>query len=540
MYTEPYTRARLDDRWDAIVVGSGIGGLAAASLLARHGGKRVLILERHYTLGGYTHTFRRPGYEWDVGVHYIGGVQPGAMLRRVFDAVGDGTLAWADMGPVYDRLLIGGDAYDLPKGEENLRAALKGWFPGEAAAIDAYFALVHQAVRGLPRFQTEKALPGPVAAVVGGLLRRPFLRLAGRTTREVLESLTPNQRLIAVLTAQYGDYGLPPAESSFGIHALVTSHYFEGGYYPVGGAARIAESIVPVIAAAGGRAVVGAEVGEVVLEGGRAAGVRMARDGRVLHAPVVVSDAGVVNTFARLVPGRVAARAGFPERLGRLRPSAAHVCLYVGLDRTARDLGLPRANLWVHPSERYEESLAAAATDPEAPLPLVYVSFPSAKDPDFERRHPGRATIDVFTLAPYERFAAWEAAPWKKRGLAYEAVKARLAERLLETLYAHVPQARGAVDVWELSTPLTTRHFGNYARGELYGVDHTPVRFRQRFLRPRTAIPGLWLTGQDVATCGVAGALMGGVTSASAILGRNLLGAIMRPGPPPQEDRAPA
>jgi phytoene dehydrogenase-like protein len=524
----PYARAVLQDDYDAIVVGSGIGGLGAAALLAKHGGKRVLVCERHYTLGGYTHTFHRPGYEWDVGVHYIGELHAGALLRCLFDDVSDGTLQWADMGPVYDRVAIGGDVYEFPKGEENLQAALKEWFPGEATAIDRYFALVHQTVARAQSFFMEKALPAPLALLAGGILRRGFLKLAGRTTREVLESLTGNQRLIAVLTAQCGDYGLPPAHSSFGIHALVTHHYFEGGYYPVGGAGRIAESIVPVIESAGGQALINAAVQEVVLEHGRVAGVRMARDGRLLRAPLVVSDAGVTNTFAHLVPADVAARAGFPQNLRRLQPSIGHLCLYIGLRKTARELGLPRANLWVYPNERHEETFAAAAHAADGPPPLLYVSFPSAKDPDFERRHPGRATIDVITLAPYERFAAWEATPWKKRGAEYAALKERLAQGLLATLYTHLPQVRDAVDVYELSTPLTTRHFANYERGELYGADHTPQRFRQRFLRPRTPIRGLYLTGQDVSSCGVAGALIGGVLSASAILGRNLMGAIAK------------
>lgn len=78
---ESYRRADVDDRYDVIVVGSGIGGFSAAALLTRHGGRRALVLERRYTLGGFTHVFRRPGYEWDVGVHYIGDVQRGAPQR---------------------------------------------------------------------------------------------------------------------------------------------------------------------------------------------------------------------------------------------------------------------------------------------------------------------------------------------------------------------------------------------------------------------------------------------------------------------------
>src|SRR5579883_3584569 len=127
----------IEERWDAIVVGSGIGGLAAAALLAQYGGKRVLVLERHYAVGGYTHTFHRPGYEWDVGVHYIG--REAAVL---FDHLTGGALQWQPMPDVYDRILIAGRSYELVTGTGNFRARMMEYFPGEAAAIDRYLAAV--------------------------------------------------------------------------------------------------------------------------------------------------------------------------------------------------------------------------------------------------------------------------------------------------------------------------------------------------------------------------------------------------------------
>jgi all-trans-retinol 13,14-reductase len=279
---------------------------------------------------------------------------------------------------------------------------------------------------------------------------------------------------------------------------------------------------------------VNAEVAEVVIENGRAAGVRMAADGAIIRAPLVISDAGAPNTFGRLLPEEARIRSRALEAMRAVRPSTAHLCLYVGLEGTAEEIGLPRANLWIYPDEHHDATFTAPKNGGED-LSFVYVSFPSAKDPDFARRHPGRATIDILTGVSYESFAAWEDKRWKRRGADYEAMKDRLARRLLEVLYAHVPQAKGKVDTFELSTPLTTRHFCNYATGEIYGLDHTPQRFEQRWLKPRTRVPGLYLTGQDVATCGVAGALMGGVVCASSVLGRNLLAKIASSGPREQK-----
>ncbi len=518
----------LADRWDAIVVGSGIGGLAAAATLSKLGGKRVLVLERHYTAGGFTHTFRRPGYEWDVGVHYIGEVsRPTSALRRVFDFVTDGALEWADMGEVYDRIIIDDRSYDLVKGRERFRETLHGHFPKETRAIDDYLEKIRATTKKGQLFFAEKAVPGLVSSVFGGLMRRPVLKEAGVTTRQVLESLTEDQELIGVLTGQWGDYGLVPAQSSFFIHALVASHYLNGAAYPIGGASRIAATILPVIEASGGEVVTNANVQQVLIEEGRAAGV-MLEDGRELRAPLVLSDAGVANTYGRLLPNEVAEGHGLRAKVEAIEPSVAHLSAYIGLRGTTEDLQLEKTNLWVYPTPHHEENVRRFTDDKSASPPVVYLSFPSAKDPDFQRRYPGRSTIEAITLAPYEWFKSWEDTSWKKRGADYDAFKGQLEARLLETLYQQAPATRGKVEICELSTPLTTRNFANHPRGEIYGLAHTPARFEQRWLRPRTPIKGLYLTGADICTAGVGGALMGGMLCSSAVLGRNVLSTVLQ------------
>jgi hypothetical protein len=240
-----------------------------------------------------------------------------------------------------------------------------------------------------------------------------------------------------VLTGQWGDYGLPPAESSFGIHAIVTHHYFEGGFYPVGGARAIAAAIVPRIESLKGAVVVDAEVTRLLVERGRVVGVQLA-GGREFRAPIVVSDAGLRRTLA-LLPDAVPGRTVLDRLAGRVAPSAAHACLYVGLSRDDAELGLEKRNLWVYQDEAHESALARFASDPDQPFPLAFLSFPSAKDPTFGPRYPGRATIEVVTLARYEWFEGWAAEPWRRRSEPYTELKARLTERLLEVLYREVP-----------------------------------------------------------------------------------------------------
>ena len=308
---------------------------------------------------------------------------------------------------------------------------------------------------------------------------------------------------------------------------MIFNHYLGGAAYPVGGSARIAEAVAPVIEAAGGEIVIGAEVASVLIEDGRAVGVRMAKGGEI-RAPLVLSDAGVPNTAQRLLPEGAPGREALLATLKHTARSASHICLYAGLDTTDEELGLERTNLWVYSSTDQDGDIERFMADPDAPLPLAYISFPSAKDPSFASRYPGRATIEVVSIAPYERFRDWEGTRWMKRGDDYTRLKQDLSQRLIDVLEREVPQVAGRIAYSELSTPLSTRHFGNYPEGEIYGLEHTPARFRERALRPRTGLKGFYLTGQDVCTAGVAGALFGAVLSASAILRRNLLKEISR------------
>jgi all-trans-retinol 13,14-reductase len=440
------------------------------------------------------------------------------MARKFMDFLSGGQLEWAPMDPAYDRFFLGDKVFEAVAGKTEFRANLVKHFPAEAAAIDRYLALLDEVGRNMRWFTAARLLrPWPLKLAMP-LLRRLLPKNFRRTTREVLEELTQDQTLIAVLTGQWGDLGLPPAQSSFIIHALIARHYLFGGFYPVGGSWRIAETIIPRIQATGGEVFTYARVQEIIVEGGKARGVLM-DDGTRIEAPCVISSAGVMNTFQRLLPEAVVRQSGYDRLLQTVTPSSGHIGLYIGLKGTAEELGLPKTNFWIYPSTDYEGDVKRFEQDRHAPLPVVYVSFPSAKDPDYARRHPGTSTIEVVAPAPFAWFEPWSGSVWGKRGEDYEALKQELGERILEEMLKKLPQLRGKIDYWEISTPLSTQYFNFYQRGELYGINHDLQRFAQSWLTPRTKIPGLWLTGQDILSCGVVGAMMGGVLTAQAIGG---------------------
>jgi all-trans-retinol 13,14-reductase len=521
-----YRPARLAPEYDAIVIGSGMGGLTTAALLSELGWK-VCVLEQHYTAGGYTHSYERNGYEWDVGVHYIGDVGAQTQTRRMFDFLSGGQLEWAPMDAEYDRFYIGDKVFNAKAGKQEFRDNLLRQFPNEQQAIDDYMKLLAGSGGALSAFGMGRAMKPWQQS-----LAKPFLNwktpdVFFRNTYDVLSELTDDKDLIAVLCGQWGDMGLPPRQSTFLVHAMIARHYLYGGYYPIGGAWRIAESIIPKIQKVGGEVFTYARVNRILVEDGKVRGVEM-KDGHRIDCECVISSAGVDNTFNYLLPADVVEQSGYEDKLKKVQPSFAHLGVYIGLDQTAEQLGLPKTNYWIYPSNDYDAAVDAFLKDKDAPFPVVYISFPSAKDPDYLNRHPGTSTIEIVAPAPYEWFAKWSDSTWGKRGEDYDNFKAQLGERLMEHLYDKVPQIRGQVDYFEVSTPLSTDWFGGYHHGELYGLAHTPERMQQKWLRPQTRIPGLWLTGQDVLTCGVTGAMMAGMLTTMSMVGTRKMAPLMK------------
>ncbi|MCH2021834.1 MAG: NAD(P)/FAD-dependent oxidoreductase [Saprospiraceae bacterium] len=519
-YKKNYT---ISDSYDTIIIGSGMGSLTTATLLAKQG-QKVLILERHYTAGGFTHIFKRKGYEWDVGIHYVGGMEKeNSILKNIFDYITEEQLKWADMGEVYDRIVIGDKTYDFVKGVGNWTDKMLSYFPNDEKAIRTYIDLVFKVSKTGRNFFLEKTFSPLLSKLFGSFFRRPYLKYARKTTHEILSSITKNEELIKVLTGQYGDYGLPPKQSSFAMHAALVRHYFSGGFFPVGGSSQIVETIAPVLHKLGSAILISAEVDKVLIENNTAVGVKM-KDGKEFRAKNIISNAGVFTTYKTLLPKDAVIEHQLSEHLRNVNHSVAHVCLYIGLETSTDELNLPKANYWLYPDKlSHDEAVENYLKDINEQFPVVYISFPSAKDPDWSNRYPGKSTIDIITLVPYEIFAKWDGKRWKKRGDDYEALKEKIAQRLLNALYKKEPQLKGKVSYYELSSALTTKHFVNYEKGELYGLEHTSKRFEQRFLKPRTAIKNFYLTGQDITTAGIGGAAFSGLLTAVAITKKNLL-----------------
>jgi len=508
---------------DVVVIGSGMGGLAAARAIAQFGGKRVLVLEQHYTLGGMTHEFSRAGrFQFGTGLHYIS-----ADAGPFLEFMTDGRVQLAPLPDDYDVLHFPGFDFAVPATKERFRERLVELFPAEGDAIDGFFRATRRAMAGLAARNVFSSFPAGVRRTGLPIVERLFPSTY-RSLRDQVSRSFRDPRLRAVMAARWGLYGTPPASSAFGYHASVPLTFFMAGTaHPVGGPKEVSRIVLEILERFGVELRPRQRVDRVVVERGRVAAVDVedtatGRRYRV-RTDTVVSAAGVRNTYALI--GRSRELADLPEE-----PSA--VMLFLGMDRSPAELGLRGENHWLMPDLDDHDGFHRPPGEG-----TLYVSFASLNNPA-ARYH----TVEALELVDPKVVDQWRGTPEEERGDSYRKLKEDLTARLLARLEERWPGFRDTIAFAELATPLSFETYQHSVLGSFYGLAATPARLRSPRAGSRTPVKGLFVAGQDAWGPGVVGALAGGLMAANAVLKPRRLGTMwqtVRAGAPARDPGAP-
>jgi phytoene desaturase len=501
----------MEEKFDALIIGSGAGGLTTAICLAKHG-KKVLVLERHYVPGGWCHSFQLNGQRFSPGVHYIGQLGPEGKTRQMFEEleIAD-ELTFFKMKHVgYEHVHVGGSTFDYPASKKEFVDALCAAFPAEAEGIRKYLQYVYKTQQFLDELvECETGM-----AKLGVFLRSPgVLRHAFSTLEKVVNKYIKDPQLKAVMNAQWGNHGVLPKEASFLYHCGVVNHYSDGGFYPMGGGGALVKAMTNTLKKYGGLVRTQTTVDHILLNGKKAVGVQL-ESGEKLYAHTIISNADPHTTYTKLLPKDSISKR-LAKKLEKTKYSYSSVLLFLTLDIDPKAYGLDSGNYWMSESSDLNALIANQSLPDllqKEKFPMAFVSSSTLKDPaSYDGMH---FNMEVVTFVELGLFDAAE----KTHAADYHQVKQRLAEMILNNLEQLIPDVREHIVQMEIGTPKTNKRYINSTGGHVYGTHKTIQQLGPGAFKHKAEIAQLYLCGASTFSHGIAGAMNSGINTAKLIL----------------------
>jgi phytoene dehydrogenase-like protein len=517
------------EHWDAVVIGSGLGGLTCAAYLCA-AGKRTLVLEGHYVSGGNSQAFRRDvqgrRYEFDVGLHYIGECGKEGLITRILRSAGlEDRIKFRSLDPDgFSTLMFPDLTFRVPAGWDAYRKRLIDTFPNEADAVGRVVDIMKQVADEGRRVQNGEI------AFEDMVNQAPlFLQWGLRPITELFAEHGVSQRAAAVFLGEQGDYAVRPSRTAVALQAGLTDHYMRGAFYPEGGGQMIAARLVEAIGAYGGEVRTRSRVDRVLIEDGRVAGVRLFKTGEEIGAPVVISNADLKRTVRDLVGVEFFSKET-AERVASYRMSLPLFVVYLGVDVDYVAQGLPNTNYFMWDTYDIEGVYEALESGRIPDEDLVYITVASLKDPEGKHLAPeGYSNLQIMTLVPRE-YELWnvEKGPadggYYHRDAEYRRRKNELVDRLMVSAERVLPGLRGHVDWMESASPVTQERFTRSTGGTSYGIEFAIDQMGPLRIGPETEVEGLYLTGASTPSGhGIGSVMRSGVVTAGAVLGDRLM-----------------
>jgi all-trans-retinol 13,14-reductase len=490
------------EQYDVVIVGSGLGGLACGTMLAKEGYK-VCVIEKNKQIGGNLQTFVREGVVFDSGVHYVGGLDKGQNLYQLFKYLGimDKLKLRKLDEDVFDAILFEGDpvVYKYAQGYENFIRVLAEQFPEEEAALRIYCDKIKDVCSRFPLYNLRK----------GDYFDK--IEALEIDTKTFIESITSNKKLQNVLAGTSLLYAGEPDKTPLYVHALVLNSYIESSWRFVDGGSQIARYLSRQIVGSGGRIINYTEVVKFVEEGDKIAYVESSI-GEKFYGNLFISNLHPAKTLEMTESDRI--KKAFRTRINSLENSIS--VFYVNVVLRPKTMKYVNHNYYYFAVEDTWSVLDYKLEN----WPMGFAFYYSASSEDTEY-------CDGVTVMTYMRFD--EVAKWKDtfntvanendRGAEYEEFKKVKSEMLFDMVEAKFPGFKDSIQSYYTATPLTVRDYIGTDDGSLYGITKDYREPMRTFISPRTKISNLYLTGQNLNLHGVLGVTVNAVMTCSQILG---------------------
>ena len=491
------------DNFDIVIIGSGMGGLVCADILGREGYK-VCVLEKNRQVGGSLQTYVRDRVIFDSGVHYLGGLSEGQNLYQVFKYLGiiDKLKLQRMDEDAFDKILFENDdkEYIHAQGYENFIQRLLKEFPGEEKALRLYCDKIKEVCSKFPLYNLRS----------GGNINEKTSVLE-IDTKEFIESITTDKKLQAVLVGNAMLYVLQGGKTPFYVHAMILNSYIESAWKCLDGGSVIGKVMVKNIREHGGVIHRNMEVKKIIVYDGKVSSVQLA-DGSHVYAKHFISNMHPVRTLEMTETDLI--KNAYRSRIKNLENSIGGFVINIVFKKDSYKY---LKNNFYYNQEAHIWNLTEHT---EENWPLCYAVFFSASSKSDEYAE----SMTILTYMRYNEVKQWEktfntVSAEDDRGEDYEAFKKRKAETLLDLVEKKFPGLRDCIKTYYTATPLSYRDYIGNDDGSMYGIVKDYTNPLKTFISPRTKLPNLYLTGQNLNLHGILGAAMSGVVTCVAFLG---------------------
>ena len=486
-------------KYDVVIIGSGLGGLLCGNILSKEG-KNVCILEKQHQFGGNLQTFKRNGKIFDTGVHYVGGLSKGQNLHQYFKYTGivDKLKLQRLSLDAFDKINFDGKTYSYAQGFDNFVETLATDFPSERNALKEYKKKIKEICSHFPLYNLRPNL---------GLDKEKLFYES--SIGDFIKSITPNRTLQNVLAGNNLLYAGIPDKTPVATHALITNSLIEGAYRFKDGSQQIADLLVESIKNNGGTLMNNSEVNRLEVNHGKVESAILS-NGEIIEADYFIS--AIHPSLTLKMTDSKLLRKSYRSRINDLEESISVFVVYFSF----------KPNSFKYFNYNYyhfnEDSVwSIPKYNPNKwPQEYLFLTLPTSKSNKYAE------TATAMTYMKYDEVKQWESSIGK-RGNDYEEFKKQKAEKLINQIEMQYPGFKACINNYYTSSPLSLKDYTGTRNGSMYGIVHdcnNPLRTQ---IYPKTKIPNLLLSGQNVNFHGVLGVTVASVFTCTEMLGMEYL-----------------